>query len=246
MTGFPSPGPGGGPSPAELDADVRKRDLLLLGLTFAAGLADAVSFLGLGQIFTANMTGNVVFLALAIGGGTLLPALRSVDALLGFSLGAILAGRILGPAKRSTPWPAKVTGLLAGELALLGAVSLGWGLSAGRPAGDLPYLLIALSSVAMGLQNAAARHLAVPGLTTTVVTTALTGLMAETAALGISGPNQRRWAAAVVSLFGGAAVGGALMLLARPWPPLLDVAILGAICGIAYLHGWGTSRTRGA
>jgi len=41
----------------------------LLGLTAVTGIVDAVSFLGLGHIFTANMTGNIVFLGFAIGGG---------------------------------------------------------------------------------------------------------------------------------------------------------------------------------
>ena len=41
----------------------------LLGLTFVTGVIDAISFLGLGRVFTANMTGNVVFLGFALGGG---------------------------------------------------------------------------------------------------------------------------------------------------------------------------------
>jgi uncharacterized membrane protein YoaK (UPF0700 family) len=40
----------------------RVRDGLLLTLTAAAGSADAVSYLGLGRVFTANMTGNLVLL----------------------------------------------------------------------------------------------------------------------------------------------------------------------------------------
>jgi hypothetical protein len=37
----------------------------LIGLTVMTGLVDAISFLGLGHIFTANMTGNLVFLGFA-------------------------------------------------------------------------------------------------------------------------------------------------------------------------------------
>ena len=40
----------------------------LIGLTVVTGLVDAISFLGLGHIFTANMTGNLVFLGFAAGG----------------------------------------------------------------------------------------------------------------------------------------------------------------------------------
>jgi len=41
--------------------------VVLLALTGVTGLVDAISFLGLGSIFTANMTGNVVLLGFAIG-----------------------------------------------------------------------------------------------------------------------------------------------------------------------------------
>jgi hypothetical protein len=42
---------------------------ILLGMTAVTGMVDAVSSLALGHVFTANMTGNVVFLGFAIGGG---------------------------------------------------------------------------------------------------------------------------------------------------------------------------------
>ena len=41
-----------------------RRDLMLLALTWAAGSVDAISFLALGRVFTANMTGNTVLLGL--------------------------------------------------------------------------------------------------------------------------------------------------------------------------------------
>ncbi len=48
----------------------------LLILTFSTGLIDAVSFLGLGHVFTANMTGNIVFLGFAVAGTPGLSAVR--------------------------------------------------------------------------------------------------------------------------------------------------------------------------
>jgi uncharacterized membrane protein YoaK (UPF0700 family) len=221
--------------------DGRTRDLLLLGLTFSAGLVDAVSYLGLGNIFTANMTGNVVFLALAVGQWKLATALRSVGALIGFSVGATLAGRFLGRTKEPGPWPPKVTRILWAELLLLGAFGVVWAVVGGDPSQPIVYLLIGLSSVGMGMQNAAARSLAVPGLTTTVITTALTGLMAEFAAFGIAGPAHRRAAAAVAVLFGGAAVGAALMFVERPWPPAVTVAVLILVCVVAASRPWKRS-----
>ena len=224
------------PASGTLDTNARLRDALLIGLTFAAGVVDAVSYLGLGHIFTANMTGNVVFLAIAVGQGSILLALRSIAALSSFSLGAVLAGRILGPTKGPGRWTLRVTGVLCCELVTAAIFGVGWALLGGNASGYVIYVLIGLSSLGMGMQNAAARHLAIPGLTTTVITTALTGMMAQLAALNVAGPEPRRWATAILALFSGAAVGGALMLYAKVWPPFVTVAVLTAVCGIAYWH----------
>jgi uncharacterized membrane protein YoaK (UPF0700 family) len=237
MTAGTSPGPGGSPElPSRADAVGvgGRRESLLIGLTVAAGAVDAVSYLGLGQIFTANMTGNVVFLALAVGERSLLTALRSVGALIGFSAGAIAAGQILGPQRTPGTWSRAVTWLLWGELACLVAFGVVWTSTGGEPAPEVLYLLIGLSSFGMGLQNALARHQAVPGLTTTVITTALTGFMMDLPALGISGPGQRRAGWAAVALFSGAAVGATLMVVARPLAPWLTVATVALVAAVAY------------
>ncbi len=78
-----------------------RRDLLVLGLTWSAGFVDAISFLGLGSVFTANMTGNTMLLGIALGRGDLPGALRSLIALAGFCLGAT-AGRPDRHAQRSS------------------------------------------------------------------------------------------------------------------------------------------------
>ena len=62
----------------------------LIALTFTTGLIDAVSFLGLGSVFTANMTGNVVLLGFAVVGVPGLSVTRSLLALGGFLVGAAL------------------------------------------------------------------------------------------------------------------------------------------------------------
>ncbi|MGA8663545.1 MAG: YoaK family protein [Thermoplasmata archaeon] len=202
-----------------------------------------MSFLGLGQIFTANMTGNVVFLALAVGERSLPTALHSVVALIVFSLGAIGAGLLLVKPRPAGTWPQRVTWLLWGELACVASFALLWASADGSPGVGLLYLLIGLSSFGMGLQNAAARHLAVPGLTTTVVTGALTGFMVDLPALGISGPNQRRAGWAVVALFAGAAVGASLMVYARVFAPIVTVVTVAAIAAIAYRSFPAPTRT---
>src|SRR3989449_2533946 len=66
----------------------------LLVLTAATGLIDAVSYLALGHVFTANMTGNVVFLAFAVAGAPGLSIPRSAVSLGAFLTGAVAGGRL--------------------------------------------------------------------------------------------------------------------------------------------------------
>jgi uncharacterized membrane protein YoaK (UPF0700 family) len=59
----------------------------LLALTVVTGVVDAVSYLGLGRVFTANQTGNVVFLGFAWAGAPGLSATASIVSLLAFGVG---------------------------------------------------------------------------------------------------------------------------------------------------------------
>src|SRR6266581_1972259 len=70
----------------------------LLVMTAVTGLVDAVSFLSLGHVFTANMTGNIVLLAFATAHVSGLSIARSLTALLTFLVGAILGGRAMARA----------------------------------------------------------------------------------------------------------------------------------------------------
>src|SRR5213078_2219071 len=77
----------------------------LLVLTGVTGLVDAVSFLGLGHIFTANMTGNNVFLGFAVAGTPGLSIPRSLTSLIAFLVGAAIGGRFgLAMAAAQRPW----------------------------------------------------------------------------------------------------------------------------------------------
>src|SRR5689334_6034535 len=67
---------------------------VLLVLTVVTGLVDAISVLGLGRVFTANMTGNVVFLGFAAAGAQGFSMPRCAMALAGFVAGAALGGRM--------------------------------------------------------------------------------------------------------------------------------------------------------
>ncbi|MGG8408729.1 YoaK family protein, partial [Streptomyces sp. 12297] len=144
---------------------------LLVVLTFVTGLVDAVSYLGLDRVFVANMTGNVVFVGFALAGDTRLSATASLLAVSAFFAGALAGGRFAAPRIKD---PMVMFAALVGGHAVLVAAALGAGLG-----GAAAYPVIALLAVGMGLQNAVVQRLAVPDLTTTVLTRTLTGLAAD-------------------------------------------------------------------
>ena len=152
---------------------------MLLLLTCAAGSVDAISYLGLGHVFTAMMTGNTVLLGLALGQGQILAAVRSILALIGFSLGVTIGSMIVQRDDGHAAWPATVTRALALEAGLLGAFALVWHFTGPERSENILYVLIGLTAVAMGLQSAAVQRLGVPGVMTTYITGTLTSLMVD-------------------------------------------------------------------
>jgi len=62
---------------------------LLLVLTVVTGLVDATSYLKLGHVFVANMTGNVVFLGFGIAGAGGISVWASLTALGSFLVGGV-------------------------------------------------------------------------------------------------------------------------------------------------------------
>jgi len=149
---------------------------MLVMLSLAAGCVDAVGYLGLGQIFVANMTGNTVLLGLALGQAQGQAALRALVALGGFIVGVAAGAAVVGPGRERSAWSPSVTAALALELVVLAAFAVGWFLADAEPAGLAVYPLIALPSLAMGVQNAAVRRLGIPGVATTYITGTLTDL----------------------------------------------------------------------
>jgi uncharacterized membrane protein YoaK (UPF0700 family) len=154
------------------------RDAMLLMLTCAAGIVDAVSYLGLGRVFTAMMTGNTVLLALAISEGEIMAVIRSVLALAGFSAGAVMGALIVTRGDERGEWPRVVTHALAFEGLFLGVFTAVWHTTQTARTTDITNVLIVLSGLAMGIQSAAVRHLGVPGVATTYITGTLTSLVA--------------------------------------------------------------------
>jgi uncharacterized membrane protein YoaK (UPF0700 family) len=208
-------------------------------LTAAAGSADALSYLGLGRVFTANMTGNLVLLGVAIGQGQVAGSLRSVIAFAGFGIGVLVGARATARSNEAAVWPPSVTLVVVVELGLLVAFATGWEIAGDHPAALVLDVLIALSAGAMGMQTAAARRLSVAGVTTTFVTGTLTSLIAELALVGPDWARSRRWAATLGCVVIGAAAGAALFIAWRPVAPLVALLLVGIVTGLAI---WLTRR----
>jgi uncharacterized membrane protein YoaK (UPF0700 family) len=154
------------------------RESMLLLLTLAAASVDAISYLGLGHVFTAMMTGNTVLLGLALAQGEVLAALRSILALIGFTIGVFAGAMIVERESEPAEWPAAVTAALAFETLIL-AIFAATSMLFDSTRAIIIYLLIILSAFAMGIQSAAVRRLGVPGIATTYITGTLTSLMID-------------------------------------------------------------------
>ena len=211
--------------------ELRRRDLLLVALTFAAGSVDAVALLRL-DVFTAVMTGNIVLLGLAVGQGAFGNAIRSIVALVAYSVGVVVGARIVGAVAIETHWSPKVTRALAVESGLQLAFVVGWLLTGAHPDGASAATLIAFSGVAMGIQAATARALA-PGMSTTYVTGTLTGLLSELSALGAVSGDRRRRASIVVALALGAVAGAFALSTVPLLAPAIPLAVVGAVVLVA-------------
>jgi uncharacterized membrane protein YoaK (UPF0700 family) len=207
--------------------------ILLYCLTVTTGLVDAVSVLGLGRVFTANMTGNIAFLGFAVAGAPGFSILRCLSAIAGFVAGAAVGGRlgaVMGDSPRGR-WLLAVAGLEAGLFFV--AALAAWGLDKKDliPTSHL-YIMIVLTAIAMGLRNATVRRLSVADLTTTVLTLTLTGMAADSSVAGGSGRGWSRRAGAVFLMFTGAVVGAALVYASGLAAPLW---LTGAVVLIATL-----------
>src|SRR3989449_9357130 len=137
------------------------RDAMLLMLTWAAGSVDAISYLGLGHVFTAMMTGNTVLLGLALAEGEFLAVLRSILALAGFLAGAAVGALIVERDEKQEEWPPTVTRALALEGVVLGTFDAIWYVTLPARGAGVVHVLIVLSGLAMGVPAAAVRHLGV-------------------------------------------------------------------------------------
>lgn len=196
----------------------------LMLLTFVTGIVDAASVLALGHVFTANMTGNIVFLGFALANQGTTSVASSALALASFMLGALVGGRI---SKTITPATVKVAFGLELLIFAIASVVAFSGAQLAKPT------VVGLLAFAMGLRNAIVRKMAVADMTTTVLTLTVTGLAADSSFAGGSNPRWERRVTAVLMMLAGASAGA--FLVSRGVGSAVCVAALVETCAVVVL-----------
>lgn len=196
----------------------------LLVLTFTTGIVDAVSYLGLGRVFTANMTGNVVLLGFGIAGSGGLPIAAPFASLGAFVVGAVGGGHVI----RRVEERRLLSAALTIEVIVLVVATMIAAVTTITPGAATAYVVIVLLAFGMGLRSACVRRLGVPDLSTVVLTMTMIGLAGESPLAGGSGLGSLRRASAIV-LMGAGAVAGALLLRKDIVLPLAVAAALALV-----------------
>ncbi|WP_066461491.1 YoaK family protein [Sanguibacter suarezii] len=213
------------PAPDDTDGPLAP---LVLTFTLTTGLVDSLCYLALGHVFVANMTGNVIFLGVAVGGSEEFSAVGSLTGLAAFVVGGLLGGQI------ASTW-GHHRGLLMFRSALVELVLLlaaaCWVVLASEPfTGPSRFALITVLAIAMGLQNAAARALDVADLTTNAVTKTITSIAADSRIVGGAGNRIGRRGASVLSMLVGAVIGSFLVTGGHSrWVLVVAAALLAAV-----------------
>jgi len=200
-------------------------DLGIASLAIASGSADVIAFLMLGHVFASAMTGNTALLGIALSQGDLVDALRPLTALTGFVAGAALASVIYNPNAPRSRQLVIQRGLVVLEIACLAGFALIWRLTDHLPQGMGLYGLIALCSVAMGVQGIVAKIINAPGVNTIVFTSTLVAIVLSAIEILLGrkdSPKIRTATKRQVAVFG-AYAGGAVIA------GLLDWAALGLL-----------------
>jgi len=190
---------------------------LLLALTVATGLVDAVSILSMGRVFVANMTGNVVFIGFALAGAPGFSLAASLVALAGFLVGARFGGIVVHRFESNRG--VLLRNVVAVELVLVASAAVLTAVASTPFGSGVRDATVALMAVGLGLQNAAARRLAVADITTTVLTMTLTGIAADMPSRDLKVALRR--SLSVTAMLVGALVGALL---------ILDVSVASAMC----------------
>jgi uncharacterized membrane protein YoaK (UPF0700 family) len=218
--------------------EARIRDLLLNALTVSSGAVDAISFLALGKVFSAFMTGNIAFLGFRVAGAGGPGAVAVLASMAGFAVGVYVSTRIVQRSQRSEVWPRHVTIALALSLLVHAVFVAVWFASDGQPSTETSHVLLGLWALAMGMQSSAVRTLHVDGVYTTAATATIIFLVADLTNWSATASERRRLAGVVISLFVGATSGSLLLVRAHNYAPVLPLVMTGAAVATAAIVFW--------
>jgi uncharacterized membrane protein YoaK (UPF0700 family) len=215
----------------------------LLLLTFATGLADAISILVLGHVFVANMTGNVIFLGFWLAPKTSIDLTAVVVALPTFVCTTILSGRLLRHfGERTRSW---ITTVLATEIMLLTVLSILAGTGVLRYHDNTKLIMIGVLAVTFGLQHSSARQFGIQELSTTVLTSTIVSLGLDSHLAGGTGARQKLRFSVVFTMCAGALVGATMSRFVVA-PVFSVTAAVVALSLLIFLFGPNATKTAGA
>ena len=171
-------------------------------------------------------------------------ALHAGAALTGYIAGAVAANRLTGSsAEPGNSWPTPVFAALAAEGIVLTGITVGWEIVGGHPRGAAQVALLARAAAAIGSQSAAVRALGIPEISSTYMTGMLTGILADLAAP--AGQAVASLLRLLVMLIAGAIASGVTYAQAPRLAPLIPVALLACVIGIAASTRTRTTGARG-
>ena len=218
----------------------RLTHVALLMLTFATGLVDAVSVLELGHVFVANMTGNVIFLGFWLAPRTVVDVTAALVALVCFVTGAVLGGRLARHLDGEVRHWLGVT--LSLEVVMLAALSILAGTGVLDYRDNTKLLLIAGLAITFGIQNSTARQFGIQELSTTVLTTTISGLGFDSRLAGGAGHREKLRLSVVIAIIAGAGLGATLTRFAVA--PVIGLAAA-VVASSAAIFWFGARPARG-
>jgi uncharacterized membrane protein YoaK (UPF0700 family) len=205
----------------------------VLGLTaFAAGAVDIISFAKLGGIFCSAMTGNLAFLAFYLARFSFASAIGSAIALLGFVVGGS-AGTLIS---RGRSRDMALVLLLGGEILLLAGAVVLWLPTHHRNGSLSGDGLVALLSLAMGLQSIVGKRINLSSIPTVVFTSTLTNIvigltdMMASGSFVVPADTKRQFVSFLLYFSGALAAGFAVYL---QWQVLVFIPLVAVVLASA-------------
>jgi uncharacterized membrane protein YoaK (UPF0700 family) len=223
--------------PVESSVSQRVTVAGLLLLTLATGIVDAVSVLELGHVFVANMTGNIIFLGFWLAPRTVVDMTAALVAFVSFVTGAALGGRLARHLGREIRRWLAIT--LSVEVVMLATLSILAGSGVLDYHDDTKLFLIAGLAVTFGIQNSTARQFGIQELSTTVLTTTISGIGFDSRLAGGTGERAGLRYSVVLTMCAGAGIGATLTRFAVA--PVIALAA-GVVAISAAIFWFGARR----